>query len=385
MDIYSRKSKWKMYLALIGMIIVSVTMVYSYFLASRQAEVERNRLELYAETLKSVVSNSLDVQDDKNVEFLILQKISDIPVILEDEEGNLQGENFGREVDKEFLEKEKAKFLASGKEPIESIGYSRYIYYQNSRLYRYITLFPIIQFLMLGAFMLLGYIGFSSSRKAEQNRVWAGMAKETAHQLGTPISAILAWIEHLKAEPDIKPEQMEIIDELRNDVGRLELIADRFSKIGSDPILVQTNIVEKVKETLDYMQKRASRKVAFEFKADNATVFCNINHHLFAWVIENLMRNSLDAMDGVGKIEVAISVKEDEAFIDLTDTGKGIASGKFKTVFQPGYSTKKRGWGLGLSLAKRIIENYHKGKIFVKSSKVNEGTTFSIQLPLLAV
>ncbi len=372
-----------MYLSVLGMVIIVITMIYSSFLAERLAEFERSKVELFAEALKSVTSSDINTQDDQNVEFLIVQKISDIPVILEDEEGNLQGENFGREVSEDFLYKEKQKFLDSGKKPIESIGYSRYIYYRNSRLYRYITLFPIIQFLMLGAFMVIGYIGFSASRKAEQNRVWAGMAKETAHQLGTPISAIIAWIEHLKDEPEINQGQLDIINELRNDVGRLELIADRFSKIGSDPILVKTNIVENLQEAIDYMQKRAARRVKFTMVTDDDPIYVNINHHLFAWVVENLMRNSLDSMDGEGQITANIYTAGGSAFIDLSDTGNGIAANKHKTVFQPGYSTKKRGWGLGLSLAKRIIDNYHKGKIFVKTSKINEGTTFTIQLPLL--
>ena len=384
MDIYERKSKWKLYLGIIGIAIILITMLYSVFLSRRLAEFERSKVELFAEALESVTRSDLNKQDDQNVEVLILRKISDIPVILEDEAGNLVGENFGREVTQSFLESEKQKFLDSGKSPIESIGYSRYIYYRNSRLYTYITLFPIIQFIMLGAFMLLGYIGFSNSRKAEQNRVWAGMAKETAHQLGTPISAIIGWIEHLKLDNQLTPDQSEIVGELRNDVSRLELIADRFSKIGSLPILVQSNLVEDINKSVSYMKKRAPQKVEFEIIADEDPIFGNINHHLFEWVVENLMRNSLDAMEGTGKIIANLYRLEDSVYIDISDTGKGIPANKQKTVFQPGYSTKKRGWGLGLSLAKRIIENYHQGKIFVKSSKINEGTTFTIQLPATA-
>ncbi len=381
MDIYERKSKWKLYLGIVGVAIILVTMLYSMFLSRRLAEFERSKVELFAEALESVTRSDLNKQDDQNVEVLILRKISDIPVILEDEEGNLVGENFGRDVTQSFLESEKQKFLDSGKKPIESIGYSRYIYYRNSRLYTYITLFPIIQFLMLGAFMLLGYIGFSNSRKAEQNRVWAGMAKETAHQLGTPISAIIGWIEHLKMDDQLTPDQSDIINELTNDVSRLELIADRFSKIGSLPILVQSNLVDDINKSVSYMKKRASKRVEFEISASEDPIYANINHHLFEWVVENLMRNSLDAMEGQGKIIANIYRLENSIYIDLSDTGKGIPPNKQKTVFQPGYSTKKRGWGLGLSLAKRIIENYHQGKIFVKSSKINEGTTFTIQLP----
>lgn len=383
MDIYNQKSTWKIYLAIIGAVIVIVTMIYSSYLARRLADMERSRVELFAEALKSVATNNDNLQDNQNVEFLIVQKISDIPVILEDEEGNLQGENFGKEVTESYLQKQKEKFLSSGKEPIESIGYSRYIYYRNSRLYSYIKWFPIIQFMMLAAFMLLGYVGFSASRKAEQNRVWAGMAKETAHQLGTPISAIIAWIEYLKQETTVDEHQTDVLDELRSDVSRLELIADRFSKIGSKPILVKSNLIDDVSRSMQYMQKRASKKIVFETTTDSRPIFAEVNHHLFEWVVENLIRNSLDAMDDTGSIHADVYEDGNWAVIDIKDTGKGIPMNKFKTVFEPGYSTKKRGWGLGLSLAKRIIENYHKGKIFVKTSKHNEGTTFTIHLPLV--
>lgn len=381
MDIYERKSKWKLYLGIIGSAIVLITMFYSLYLARELESFERSRIELYAEAIKSVTKSNFNDQDDQNLEILILKKIKDIPVVQEDEEGNLTGENYNREVSQEFLQREKQRYLDSGKEPIEGIGYSKYIYYRNSRLLTYIKLFPFIQIVMLGAFILLGYVGLSNSRKAEQNRVWAGMAKETAHQLGTPISAIIGWIEHLKMDEQISTDQLEILGELTNDVSRLELIADRFSKIGSMPKLVQSNIVDDIQKTADYMKKRAPKRVVFNVIADEDPITAGINHHLFEWVVENLMRNSLDAMAGEGKIEANVYRIEDWVFIDISDTGKGIPNNKMKTVFQPGFSTKKRGWGLGLSLAKRIIEDYHKGKIFVKTSKINEGTTFTIQLP----
>jgi len=221
---------------------------------------------------------------------------------------------------------------------------------------------------------------FNSSRKAEQNRVWAGMAKETAHQLGTPISAIIAWIEHLKLLNEGQEEQLEIVEELRNDVTRLELVADRFSKIGSEPDLKRINIVEELIKCKEYMEKRSPRKVSFDFP-EIGPHDVMINEHLFDWVVENLMRNSLDAMDGKGVISARVYDLGNQINIDISDTGKGIPSSKFGKVFKPGYSTKQRGWGLGLSLAKRIIQDYHKGVIFIKSSKVGEGTTFTIKLP----
>jgi signal transduction histidine kinase len=292
---------------------------------------------------------------------------------------NFKGDDL--EQDQVFLAKERDKSIKKGYVIEGSSGYSNKFYYQNSRLYSMITFFPLVQILLLSSFILLGYFGFNASRRGEQNRVWAGMAKETAHQLGTPISAILAWIEILKDRLSNEPEDLEIISELTKDVERLELVADRFSKIGSEPKLEPTNIFEEMNKVVDYMQRRAPRKVSFDKPDKDNAYVVNMNKHLFDWVIENLMRNSLDSMNGEGKISTIIYKEDGYVNIDISDTGIGIPSNKFKTVFQPGFSTKKRGWGLGLSLAKRIIENYHKGKIFVKKSKMNEGTTFTIRLP----
>ncbi|MEL7221639.1 MAG: HAMP domain-containing sensor histidine kinase, partial [Bacteroidota bacterium] len=222
----------------------------------------------------------------------------------------------------------------------------------------------------------------NASRRSEQNRVWVGMAKETAHQLGTPISAILAWIEHLKLVRAEDAETMEIAGELRNDVQRLELIADRFSKIGSTPKLDQINVYEEINICKDYMQRRAPRKVSFDFPSlEETPILVGINPPLFDWVIENLLRNALDAMDGKGEIAAEVYEDNTNVYIDISDTGKGIPAANFKRVFQPGFTTKKRGWGLGLSLTKRIIEDYHQGKIFVKKSEEGKGTTFTISLP----
>lgn len=212
--------------------------------------------------------------------------------------------------------------------------------------------------------------------------VWVGMAKETAHQLGTPISAILGWIEYLKTLTQGKKEEEEVIRELSNDISKLELIADRFSKIGSAPNLENTDIHQLLEQTMIYMQKRSSKNVQFQLiPAVDNKLFVPINGHLFAWVIENLLRNALDALDGKGAITVQTEVEKQTLHIDVSDTGKGISANKLKKVFQPGFSTKKRGWGLGLSLSKRIINDYHKGKIFVRKSEVNVGTTFRISLP----
>ena len=383
-DIYSKRQSWKVVLAVIGLIIVLITMFYSNYLAERLAENEKNNVELYVEYLNNFTQNGSNDEDLK-FELTFLEKTNKIPIIFEDESGNLIGNNFipdDKNDDQEFLKKRKEAFLRGGKEPIKGEGYSSLIYYENSRLYTLITYFPLVQVLLLGAFIGLGYFFFSTSRKAEQNRVWAGMAKETAHQLGTPITAILAWIDHLKELNVGRQDELEIIGELSNDVDRLGLIADRFSKIGSKPKLTSINIYEELEACRKYMQRRASKKMVFEFPDPNHQVLnVNINQHLFDWVIENLIRNSLDAMGATGKITAVVEEENNFISIDISDTGKGIPSNKQKTVFEPGFTTKTRGWGLGLSLAKRIIEDYHKGKIFVKNSKINEGTTFTIKLP----
>ncbi len=382
-DIYSRRHYWKIVLAVMGLIIVLITMLYSKYLADRLEINVKNNVELYSEAIKSI-NYSNNPQDDTQFELLFMENLNNAPVILEDEDGILTGFNYEEDItsDQEFLVERREAFIESGKEPIVGTGYASKVYYENPRLYTLIEYFPMVQVLLLGAFVGLGYFFFSTSRKAEQNRVWAGMAKETAHQLGTPISAIIAWIDHLKEMNLGNTDQLEIINELSSDVDRLGLIADRFSKIGSKPKLEPIDIYDELESCRAYMQRRASKKVEFEFPSpSNKELNVNMNKHLFDWVVENLIRNSLDAMGAVGKITASVYEEGQMVAIDLSDTGKGIAQGKFKTIFQPGFTTKTRGWGLGLSLAKRIIEDYHQGKIFVKNSKLNEGTTFTIKLP----
>ena len=387
MDIYNNKSNWKWLLAIMGFVIVLLTMQYSKYLADNLEARELTAVNLYSTAIHTVVKNATDTNADISMELLIIEKIGDIPIITENEHGVLKGYNYAddsRNDDQEFLKEKRAEILKKGYEPIKGPGgYSKFIYYENSNLYRRISLFPLAQILLLSTFVLFGYYVFSTSRKAEQNKVWAGMAKETAHQLGTPISAIIGWIEHLKDTSYTDSDRQEIVSELRNDVTRLELIADRFSKIGSKPELEKINLIEELNACRIYMQKRAPQRVNFSFPDINDTpIYGNINSHLFDWVIENLIRNALDAMDATGSITCEIKKEDNNAIINLSDTGKGIPSNKFKSVFNPGYTTKKRGWGLGLSLAKRIIDDYHNGKIFVKNSEPNVKTTFSIHLPL---
>jgi signal transduction histidine kinase len=252
-----------------------------------------------------------------------------------------------------------------------------YIYYTDSIIITQLRYFPFIQLVIIGLFLFISYLIFSTFRNAEQNQVWIGMAKETAHQLGTPLSSLIAWIQLLEARGTDK----ETIQELNKDVKRLEVITDRFSKIGSAPELTETSIAKVMNQTIDYLRPRISKKVEFEVVQNRENdVKAMINRPLFSWVIENIIKNAVDAMNGKGKIKIEIYNEIQHVYIDITDTGKGIPASGHKAVFQPGYTTKKRGWGLGLSLAKRIIENYHSGKIFVKRSEPGAGSTFRIVL-----
>lgn len=255
-----------------------------------------------------------------------------------------------------------------------------HIYFEDSLVLKQLQYFPVVQLILIGVFLITAYLIFSTFRKAEQNQVWVGMAKETAHQLGTPLSSLMAWVTLLESQ-GIDPTT---IAELNKDLDRLNTVTDRFSKIGSKPELVGVDVAEEVQQVLNYLQSRVSSKVEFIYSNEAANTLCDINKPLFSWVIENLVKNAVDAMEGQGMLSTHISNEQLHLVIDITDTGKGIAKGRHKTVFEPGYTTKKRGWGLGLSLTKRIVEDYHGGKIFVKRSEPGKGTTFRIMLKTIA-
>lgn len=255
-------------------------------------------------------------------------------------------------------------------------GQTGYIFYAESDLLTKLKYYPYVQFAVIGLFLLIAYVLFSTARKAEQDQVWVGMSKETAHQLGTPLSSLMAWNEHLLAQG----ADPAIISEMQQDVKRLNTITERFSKIGSQPTLVQENINEVLRESVEYLKRRTSKNVSIELKIPEESIFASLSRPLFEWVIENLVKNAVDAMDGKGRITIEMWGVAEGLVINVTDTGKGIARSKFSTVFQPGYTTKNRGWGLGLSLCKRIVETYHKGKIYVFNSEINRGTTFRIEL-----
>jgi hypothetical protein len=252
----------------------------------------------------------------------------------------------------------------------------QYIFYEDSEVLKQLQLFPVLQLILIGVFLLSSYLIFSTFRKAEQNQVWVGMAKETAHQLGTPLSSLMAWSALLETQG----VDQSSLDELNKDIDRLNTITDRFSKIGSKPELHEVNMPEAIKEMVDYLDSRVSKKVVISVTSENPDITAYINKTLFSWVIENIVKNAIDAMDGVGKLNLNVSQENNRVFVDITDTGKGIPKNQWQTVFEPGFTTKKRGWGLGLSLVKRIIKQYHEGRISVKWSEPGKGTTFRIEL-----
>ena len=385
MDIYQKKSRWKLMLVLAGLTIVLISLVYTNQIARQVADEERAKAKLWADAINAA-NGKLD-----ELTFItsILSGNNTIPAILTDELGNIhESINLSnlpnKPEDADAYLKKQIEVMKQANEPIiiESYGVVQHMYYKNSRILTALQYFPFIQLGLIAAFLLVGYWAFSSARRAEQNQVWVGMSKETAHQLGTPISSMVAWHEHLKIAAEGDEYQQSILKEFRKDVGRLELIAERFSKIGSQPALEPVNIHETLENTFKYMKRRAPKNVEFHYPDTSLTPMqTHINPPLFDWVLENLLKNALDALDGKGTITGEVFQDEKYTYIDISDTGKGIPPNKLRTVFQPGYTTKKRGWGLGLSLTKRIVENYHSGRIFVKESALNQGTTFRIQLP----
>lgn len=394
LDIYARKSHWKWYLAIGGVVIIAVSLIYTRYLAQKLADREHQQAEQFAESLRSIAKTNLDTTQyncDITLHNLIIRQNTTIPVVLFDDAWNIIEYRNLRDnsdsLDKSIIRKELTRMVSAGADTIEVSAppyFRNYLVYSHSYLLNWLYWFPFVQLGLITLFVVLGYLGFSAARRAEENQVWLGMAKETAHQLGTPITAIIGWVETLKAVNEDNPTNVEMLDELRNDVTRLELVADRFSKIGAKPELRKVNLFTELEKCRDYMQPRTPRKVVLEFpnSADFPEQPVRVNSHLFDWVIENLLRNAIDAMeDGTGRISVQVYQEPGFACVDISDTGKGIPANRFKTVFKPGYSTKTRGWGLGLSLSKRIIEQYHQGKIFVKRSEPGKGATFTIKLP----
>lgn len=375
-------------------IIISISSIYfTNRLVVQLKDRERNQVQLYARALEYTVNES-----DNDILFIteeiVLNKNNSIPTILVGANENVIDFN-NIDIDSNWSEVKKDKFLkdqlAEMKDiypPIEillkdpftkEVFDKNYVYYKNSFLLTQLIAYPYIQLSILAIFGFISYLAFNYSRTAEQNRVWVGLAKETAHQLGTPLSSLMAWIEVLRDDPQIKNKG--IVEELDKDIRKLRVVTERFSSIGSVPQLKEENIYQLVNNVIGYIQPRVSAKVNFEVYTLSETIQVKVHAPLFEWVLENLCKNAVDAMGNTGTIAIKIlRGSEGKVFIDVSDTGKGIPKALITNVFKAGFTTKKRGWGLGLTLAKRIIEMYHEGKIFVKSSEENQGTTFRIEL-----
>lgn len=395
-DLYTKRSNLKWVVLGVSVIIGLGSIFYTDILVKKIKEREQRLIETYANAIEYLAND----QKSANYNFLLDEIINvntTVPIIITDEFGaptdayrnlpevekaespKLKNRILRQELEIMKVQHEPRIILLRNAETNEVEEY-QYLYYKNSVLLTQLKYYPVAQLSIIAIFGLIAFMAFNYSKTAEQNRVWVGLAKETAHQLGTPLSSLMAWVEYFKTDDDFKNK--DIVQELEKDVERLEMITSRFSNIGSEPILKTTNLYDIIDETVGYLKRRVSAKVSFEINSfPNKDISAEINEPLFKWVIENLIKNAVDAMGGSGQLSIKLlRANEGQAVIDISDTGKGISKSKIGKVFQPGFTTKKRGWGLGLTLVKRIVENYHKGKIFVKSSEVNVGTTFRILL-----
>lgn len=403
-SIYDRQRTGKLIFIVVSIIAVIIFVIISNNLVKQLAQQERERMNIWAKSTERLAT--ADVNSDFEFLLQIISQNNSIPVLLTDSAFNiLESRNFsmpdkadnGKFVFADLSEKNRDYLLgrlrkAAGTASLHSLSQSnphfieveafggshQYIYYEDSILLRQLSLFPYIQIVVMIILAVIIYVAVLYTKRAEQNRVWAGLSKETAHQLGTPISSLMAWTQYLESSCT----DPSVVSEIDKDVHRLSTIAQRFSKIGSRPELQLEYLNETVSGALLYMRSRVSGKVEInlDLSADDSPVMMSAS--LFEWVMENLTKNAVDAMDGAGKITITTGTERDKAFIEVKDTGKGIARKNFKNVFNPGFTTKKRGWGLGLTLVKRIIEDYHRGRIFVKESELGKGTTFRIELPL---
>jgi hypothetical protein len=397
MNPYDRKRRWKFILIVFALIIVGTSVWYTDYLVRNISTVERTRAELWARSTRNIIAMP-DVNDEYITFIYSMRDSLAVPAIVVDSAENIitwrgldsTKTNFDLEADSKkkydpkYFKSQLKEMKSQHPQPIVLELNNRnnekwYVYYKDSILLTQLRAFPYVQLSVIAIFLLVAYGVFNSSRKSEQDQVWVGLAKETAHQLGTPISSLMAWVELLKLKFNAPDDPLII--EMENDVKRLETVADRFSKIGSKPILHNHVVYHVVEEFVNYFKVRVSDKIEFILSGDKQVVAL-VNVPLFDWVIENILKNAVNAIEGQGSIKVDIkeNLVKEQVFIDITDTGAGIPRSKFDTVFQPGYTTRKRGWGLGLSLTKRIVENYHQGSVFVKDSELGKGTTFRIVL-----
>lgn len=397
MNPYEQKRRWKFILLAFAITIAGASLWYTNYLVKNISEAERTRAEVWAKSTKNIIDMP-DVNDEFITFIYSIRDSLSVPAIVTNEKDSIMTwkgldstkTNFQLEAsdkltyDPVYFRNQLAEMKAQHPQPIE-IDLNRftdekwYVYYKDSTLLMQLRVFPYIQLTVIAIFLLVAYLVFSYSRRSEQNQVWVGMAKETAHQLGTPISSLMAWIELLKSRYGTEGDTL--LSEMEHDIKRLEIITDRFSKIGSKPVLENHVVYDVIAEYIDYFKVRTSEKIQFILKGDqHAEALLNIP--LFDWVLENLFKNSVNAIEETGKIEVTVTenIAKEQVFIDVSDSGRGIPRTRFETIFQPGFTTRKRGWGLGLSLTKRIVENYHSGQIFVKDSEIGKGTTIRIIL-----
>ena len=380
MNFLTNSTLYKRLAIFISLIIVSLILWNTYIFFQKFKIDERAKMEIFASAIKEFAIND-DLNADFNLETKVFEKIKNIPMILTDKNGII--------IDSRNLDSIKAKneaylkrqlvLMKDENKPIE-INYlqneKQFVYYGNSDLLNKLTYYPLALVLILILFLSVVYLFYSSNKASETNKLWTGMAKETAHQIGTPLSSLLGWIAILKTEN----VDETYIEEIEKDVNRLNTIANRFSKIGSVPELKKENIVSISKQAFDYLESRSSKQISFTFLTTDDEIHTKLNTELFGWVIENLIKNAIDAMLGKGELKLNIENTPKKVKITVTDTGKGMPKKLFKQIFKPGFTTKKRGWGLGLSLSKRIVEDYHNGKIFVQKSEIGKGTTFEILL-----
>ena len=376
----------KIILVVAAIIIAITSLLVSHFLVKDLAIEEQNKMKTWAEAMRTL--NKADENTDLNLVLNVLNSNNTIPVIVTDSAGVIQSyRNIkirgGNSNDSNRYVSDMAKQLIAGGHVIrlslnDSVARKDYINvcYDESTMLKRLSSYPYVQLGVVLVFVVIAIFALLSSKRAEQNKVWVGLSKETAHQLGTPISSLMAWVEILKENYP----QDELIPEMSKDVERLEMIADRFSKIGSLPELIPTSITEVLDHVVEYMENRTSKKVIIIRNYPKDSIIVKMNAQLFGWVVENLCKNAVDAIEGTGSITLRLYDEANAVKLEICDTGKGIKKKNIRNVFTPGFTTKKRGWGLGLSLAKRIVEEYHKGKIFVKSSEVGKGTTFCIEL-----
>jgi K+-sensing histidine kinase KdpD len=385
MDIYKLTFRIKLVIVLLGILVIAGSLVYTDYLAKRLVEREQKLIDLYAKALETAATQ----EPNMNMAFLsekIINANTSIPVILADDTGEpLSFKNIDfperyteNEINKRLLEEIEVMKEQHGAIVIEFYGMKNYIYYKDSNILTMLRYYPYIQLSAILFLALAGYVAFSYSRRAEQSKVWVGLAKETAHQLGTPLSSLFAIRDYFKEVEPFKDDPMT--EELAKDIDRLNVITARFSQIGLEGKLSTEIVANVIEENIDYLKSRTSSYVNFSMtdKTDGASAVMNIS--LMGWVIENICKNAIDAMDGRGSIDIEIAAIKNNICIDIRDSGKGIAKKNVKTIFRPGFTTKKRGWGLGLTLVKRIIEEYHGGKVYVLQSSVDRGTTFRIEL-----